>query len=45
MFKLNPFDDGTSLQTPPTQKIPSLFFPYPIENRFDPLIKPALRLI
>ena len=36
MLKLRPFDEGTNLQTPPTQKIPSRFLPYPISNLVDP---------
>ena len=42
IFKLNPFDDGTVLQIPPTQNIPSLFLPYPISNLFAPFINPAV---
>ena len=44
IFKLKPFEDGTSLQTPPTQKMPALFFPYPISILLLPLIYPKLKL-
>ena len=39
--KVKPFEAGTALHTPPTQKTPALCFPYCNENLCDPFMKPA----
>ena len=40
-----PFEEGTYLQIPPTQNIPSCFLPYPITNLLLPLVNPIFKFI